>query len=275
MVDAGALLAWGMPPAGLGVFARDDVEEGPWRHVAVNFTRTDRVEQARAARARGADVWGFAGPSRMAPSTWRDGIARFRATRDEIGAVGLVAEYEDAWPFAGDDERRAYGAALRELALETRVVVTYFPDIGGLEVLADACGLGVVGMVQMHGLSSTSPATFARWWARSVNAWGLRLLLAIAGWTSSGLIDTVDEYRAYLAALPRCGGAWVWPLAGTRIPSWMLAALRDYEPGGSALGTALEATLRTVVRPAFALIVGLLVLLVAFVSLAWRELRRA
>lgn len=272
-MSLGALIGWGAPPVGLGVFARDDLEPGPWRHAAINVFSANRRELAARAHERGQAVWCFGGPGRMAPSNWREAIARIRSSRDELGAIGAVCEYEDAWPWASDDERRAYGRALGELALEMRVCVTYFPEIGGLEVLADACGMGVVGMVQMHGLSSTSPATFARWWARSTRAWGLRLCLAIAGWESSTRLDSADEYRRYLPDLPKCSSAWVWPLGGSSIPRYMLEALSSYEPGGSLAGTVLEASLRWVARPVGVAVVVVALALLALLVVLWRSAR--
>lgn len=272
-MNPAALLAWGMPPAGLGMFARDDVEPGNWRHVAVNVWRFDRREQAAQARELGADVWSFGGPDHWTPANWRDAIAHVRATRDEIGAVGVIAEYEDEWNFATDDERRAYGAALGELALEMRVGLTFYASMRGLAVIASAAGLGIFGMLQEHGLTSTSSPVLHRWWSEAVAIFGLRLCLAFAAWRSSSLLDESTEYPPYLAALPRCGGAWVWTAANGTIPGYMRDALRTYEPGGSAVGTVLEAALRALVRPVVAVVVALVALFALLVGTAWRLAR--
>src|SRR5690606_7678807 len=72
----GAMLAAGVPPFGLGYYAREAIEPRPaWRFVAVNAWRSDARELVAQARERGAAAWLYGTPEHFRPDTFRDGLA--------------------------------------------------------------------------------------------------------------------------------------------------------------------------------------------------------
>lgn len=255
------------------IFARDDIEAGAWSHVAVLANRANRRELADDARRRGAGLWVYLMPGSFLSSTWQAGMDRLEAAADELGAEGIIADWEPDHDNPTDATAEAFGRRCGEVALRRRVGITFHPSSSKLDVVARAAGLGVFGILQEYGRTSTDPDELARWWERASRYFGLRLCLAVALWRSSERIDTPDEFARYLSILPRCGAGWAWALADSTPPAWMLEQLQAWEPGGSRLGTLAQAGLRAVVRPAFAVLLAIGVVAVLLVFAIWRSSR--
>ncbi len=267
MIDPLAIACFGMPPTGLGVYGRDRVLTAPFKWRAVNAARADDAAQVGRARALGGSVWLWSGPDSWRPENWRATLANIVAECQQKSCAGFIADPENGWPDLSRArlaaEMAAFGAALGAASRETRVGVTSYPTLPGLETLASNAGMGVWGSPQMYGRTSTDRATMHSWYARWTAAFGpLRVIPSIAGWVSSDKIDTDAEFRAYLAALPKAPGAIVWP-AG-ELPAHIMAALADYNPGGSLPGTAILSLAAFALRPIGAVLIALLAVAVAF-----------
>lgn len=267
----GALAAFGMPPMGHCIFARDDIEEGPWSHVAVNAERVNAGELVDEARRRGATPWFYAMPGRFRSSTWPDGLALLEEKCARFGVDAVIVDWEPDGEHVEDATAEAFGVELARLSWRRRVGITFHPSSSKLEVLARAAGFGCFGILQVYGRTSVDAGTIAGWWRRASSYFGLRLCLATALWESSDRIDTPDEFSTYLSRLPPCSAAWGWPVAEGRPPRFMLEQFIAWEPGGSRLGTFAQAALRAVVRPAFGVFVAFLVLLALVVFAVWRS----
>lgn len=266
-MNVGALALAGVPPHGLGAFARDVIEPDPFRFIAINAGRSDVAQQAAAVRAAGRELWLYQTPGAFTPANWRATLARLRVLVPQLGAVGYIADFEDLWPGLSRSSRQrdlaAAGAELAGDATNMRVGFTSYPLFPDLEVLAAAAGAGVFGVPQIyHGAHASS---FAAWWAH----WQDRFtnnIPAIAAWAADGTQQTAEGYRAYLRALPHASGAIVWQGTG-RLPSYIRRELASYEPGGSLVGTITQCLEAWVVRPMGAVLAVLLVV-VLFVA-AW------
>lgn len=264
-----ALFLAGLPPLGLGVYARDAIEALPWRFVAVNAWRSDARAQAATARGAGAGVWLYGTPERFTPATWRDGIARLERMAAELDVDGVIADAESEWPELSAsrraEEAAAFGAELARLARSTRVGFTSYPSFPALAELAAAAGRGVWGSPQIYGRTSSDAEVFSRWFDAWRVHFGSRCIPSIAGWPAGASMHDGPGFRAYLAKLPAAAGAIVWDEAGA-MPSYIADALRDFHPGGSAAGTAREVALVSSQHPQFlvlAIVVGIVVALVA------------
>jgi hypothetical protein len=266
----GALAAFGMPPMGHCIFARDDIEAGPWSHIAVNADRFDAGAQADEARRRGATPWFYAMPNRFRSSTWPDGLELLDEKCSRYGVDNCIVDWEPDGEHVEDATAEAFGRELARLSWRRRVGITFHPSSSKLDVLARTAGLGCFGILQMYGRTTVDPDSFARWWDRASSFFGLRLCIATALWESSDRIDTAAEFSTYLSRLPRCSSAWGWPIAGARPPAFMLEQFLAWEPGGSRVGTLAQAALRAIARPAFGVFVAFLVLLALVVFAVWR-----
>ena len=272
MTDALALFWAGMPPPGLGVYARGHVPPGPWRFVCVNAWRADRAQLVDVARERGAEPWLYGGPSRWTGDAWRASADHLYRVAGELRVPRIIADPEGGAPAGG--ELAALGARLSELARDVRVGVTFVPSFPGLDELAATAGDAVWSAVQVYGRGALDAATFAAWYARSRARFGARAILSVAGWAHRPELATLAGYQAYLAMLPRVSGAIVWTDA-PELPPHVLAALTAWEPGGSGAGTASLAALAFIARPAFAALIGSLAVLFVFAILTIRAVTRA
>lgn len=262
-MNPAALLMAGVPPSGLGLFARDTVEQGRFAFIAINHKRSDRAAQAAEVRRRGATLWLYSTPEHWQPDTWEATLREIVAACRELGAVGFFANPESEW---GSADAGPLGAALAAAASDFRVVVVSYPDWHGLARCAQAAGRVVSGCVEIYGRASNDPEVWARWLASWSEAWGGRVMLAIAGWPATDAMSDSAGFRSYLSRLPKVGGAIVWDASGDS-PTYIEDALNEYQPGGSQAGTlalATSAAMRapgvqaTTVILAFVLIVALL-----------------
>lgn len=261
-----AQILGGVPPAGLGLYIRDNLDPRLGRFVALNATRADLRTQAAAARARGQEVWLYSMPSEWRPNAWRDSIASIEDRARTVGAVGIIADPENGWPELSSTVRRrelaALGQALAALAGSTRVGVTSYPMLPDVRYLAEGCGTRVFGSPQLYGRTATDAATLRGWYDRWRDAgFGPRLVPSIAAWPASSQLETPEGFQRYLDALPRAGGAIGWRATGA-MPRHIAAALAAYEPGGSAAGTAALAAAAGLGSPWIA---GAIVLLAALI----------
>lgn len=229
-----ALLFAGVPPKGKGLYARETVEPGDWDFIAINHTRSDRATQAAEVRRRGARLWLYSTPETWQPETWRETLTNILARARELGAVGIIANPESEW---GTADAAPLGTALAEAADEFQVVCASYPNWHGLARFAEAAGRKVSGSVEIYGNSSMDPEVFASWYAAWHSAFGGRVCLSIAGWPTNEAMSDAEGFRAYLASLPKSGGAIVWDATGDA-PTYITDALATYQPGGSAVGTA-------------------------------------
>lgn len=240
-----ALLLAGVPPSGLGLYARDTVEPGRFTFIAINHHRSDRNAQAAEVHRRGAQLWLYSTPEKWQPDQWRAELDNILASAREMGAVGIIANPESEW---GSADAAPLGAALAVAASEIRVCVASYPDWHGLARCAEAAGRKVSGSVEIYGRASSDPEVWARWLASWNAAWGGRVCLSIAGWPAVDTMASADGFRTYLSRLPKVGGAIVWDASGNA-PSYVTDALAEYEPGGSAAGTATLAAMAALRAP--------------------------
>ncbi len=219
-----SIAAAGMPPAGLGLYARNHVVAGPWRWFAIDAWRSDAAQQVAAARALGADVWMFGGPDRWTPDTWRRSLREAVAAAQAHRASGIIVDRENGWTSsqAHATENQTLGAELRAAAMSTRVGVTSFPGAPHIDVLARATRRLVWGSPQFYA-RDLPPSQFGAWWSRWRSWWGARLIPSIAAWPASDALGSAVGYDSYLAQLPRAGGYAAWPVHP--IPSYMTGAL--------------------------------------------------
>lgn len=258
-----ALLLAGVPPSGLGLFARDTVEPGRFAFIAINHHRSDRNAQAAEVRRRGAQLWLYSTPEKWQPDTWRAELDNIRASVRELGAVGFIANPESEW---GASDAGPLGAALGEAANETRVCVVSYPDWHGLARCAAEAGRKVSGCVEIYGRASSDPEVWAQWLAAWDAAFGGRVCIAIAGWPAVDTMASAEGFRQYLSRLPKVGGAIVWDASGNA-PTYVTDALADYEPGGNAAGTAALAAMAAFRAPGIQSAALLAIIIVAIVVL--------
>ena len=248
----------GIPPSGLGYYARDRIDApfGPPRFVAVDFRRTDAASMVRTAHSRGAETWLYATPEAWTPDAWRGTLPGILALAGGLGCAGIIADPEGGWSRDAAD----LGRALADAAGRTRVGLTSFPSWPGLASCVGAAGTAIWGSPQIYGRESQDGAAFAAWYRRWTDLMGARVVPSIAGWTSNPAMQTAEGFRTYLSRLPHAGGAIVWRGAGA-MPQHIAEGLAGYEPGGSAIGTAVLAagsaiTPRTVAIAALVLAVA-------------------
>lgn len=264
----GPMLSAGLPPWGLGFYAREDALELSTRFVCIRPDRNDAQEQADAVRARGAQLWLWIGPERSRHDNFEEGLALLQARARSLGAAGVIVNPErnartGGWMAPRSRETMGrYGAACAQLARETRVGMVTFPSHPGVEEFAQAAGGAVWGSVELYGENVPDAEGMQRWYQRFVAAFGAqRVIPSIAGWAHGPNTNTREAFRAYLARVPRAAGAIAFDAMG-EMPAWMREELQSYEPGGSALGTIALALRGWLARPAGAAalaIVGALV----------------
>jgi hypothetical protein len=263
---AASMLA-GLPPFGLGLYARDTIEPLPWAFVAVNAWRSDAAQQVEQARARGAAVWLYGTPEHFQPATWRDGLARLERMSSALPVVGIIADAETEWPSlvgsARAEAATAFGLELARLSSSTRVGFTSYPSFPALAELAAAAGRGVWGSPQIYGRTSQDAETFATWFDSWRIHFGARCIPSIAGWAASPSMSSAEGFAAYLSRLPHAPGAIVWDGAGN-MPSAIRDGLASFHPGGSSAGTASAIARTVAAHPPFivaAIVVAIVVAL--------------
>lgn len=274
-MDLLAAINRGAPPIGLGIFLRDSYVDGPWAWVAVLATRADYAHEAGLAHAAGKQVWLYAMPDQFGPTVWRDGLALVLRRAAECGAVGVIVDPENGWSNDTADQIPAFGAALSDAASTMRVGITSFPSWGPMAALAHASGDACFGVPQIYGQHGAfSASEINGQWARWNAAFGTRLIPAFAMWVPADHPEMGDPatYAAYLARLPRAGGAIGW-MSGA-IPVHMLAAVRAWNPGGNTVGMLGLAALAWLGRPAGALTIGLAIAALIMALLLTREVVR-
>lgn len=238
MIDA--LVNMGAPPSGLGLYARDHIEPGAWDFVAVNYTRSDREAQAAEVRRMGAQLWLYATPEHFHPSNWRASLGAMVAEATRLGAAGVIADFEGGWDGPYENEARLAGAALAEAAKTVRVCFTSYYSWRFLDALLSTAGRAISGNLQIYGRTEQDAEVWERWFIGWHERFGGRLSLAVAGWPAHASMNNSAGFRSYLSRLPKVGGAIVWDAAGT-MPSYIVDALAEYQPGGSVAGTTLLA----------------------------------
>lgn len=264
MGELAALAAHGLPPLGIGKFVGSRIESEPlFAFYVVQAWRSDRDALVAQARALGASVWLYGGPSYWRPETWRESREHLRREVQRLGCEGYIADPENGWPTLSRDRRRlelrALGEALRDDALTMRVGVSFYPGFPDLAVLADACGEGVFAVVQVYGLHAFSAEAFAGWVERARDAFGYaRTAIAIAGWAARPEMGTPEGFARYLAMVPDAPSNFVWDL--DTMPDYIKQQLAARDVGGSVLGSAAWGTLALVGRPAGVVLLVLVVL---------------
>ena len=235
-----APLHGGVPPTGVGVFARDQGVGflSGWDWVALNAARADAVSKGRELVSRGVGVWLYSTPGRWVPSRWRGELARLLELVTQIpGCSGIIANPEAGWSGQGG-QARELGRALKRAAEQTRVGLGSVPLWPQLASVASECRGSCWGMPELYGKRAWvdgSAERRASFWSRYTAAWGeLRTIPAISGWFgSNGIVvdPSPDAFRAYLETIPRAMGACAWLTAGGP-PSWSIPVLRGWEPAG-------------------------------------------
>lgn len=237
----------GLPPTGRGGYGREELESYLSTFVAINGIRNDAPEKAEEARARGLEVWLYAGPDHWLPRDqvtdprehdWATTLQRQIDLCLSIGAVGIIADPERNWE-GKRAEAQELGRALKQASSRVRVGFTSFPTWPWVESLAAECVGYVWGSPQIYGRLQQGADTFARWYRPWADAFGAaRVIPSIAGWVASELHSTPEGYAQYLATLPVSTGCIVWDESGTP-PSFIVSALSEYEP---VLRNATEVT---------------------------------
>lgn len=272
-MNPGAAILGGVPPWGLGLYARDTIETGPFRFIALNAHRGDLAAQVAEVRARGAQLWLYSTPENWRPDAWAAELARIVELARVHGAVGIIADPEGGWTGempagAGsrDDVAAALGTALAAASDSTRVCVTSYPSWPGLDALARAAGRRVSASIQIYGRTTQDAEEWARWYAGWRSRFGSRLCLSIAGWPADDSMDSAAGYASYLARLPKSGGAIVWDAAGAA-PTYIQEGLASYQPGGTLLGTLTHACRAMLAAPGALVTLGTVVAIVAIVAI--------
>lgn len=207
-------------------------------------------------------MWLYNGEDSWRSDTWAATLANMVRHARELGVIGLIVDPES---MAHDRAAMlALGGALADLKDDFRIGVTSIPTAANLDALVARLGSEVWGSPQIYGRTSQDPADFRRWWERWVSIFGPRCVPSIAGWHAGPLQVHAAAYAAYLSVLPHACGAIVW-YEGNELPPFMLAALASFEPGGSLPGTYALAAQAYAVRPAGAVVLGAIALLVALV----------
>lgn len=265
-----ALLLAGMPPVGRGVFARSSVPLGPWRWVAV--AADNRAQQnVDEARRRGLEVWLYRGADAFQVGNWRATLAEMVRIGRALNVPRLIPDPESMGHDAG--AMAALGAELALLANDFRICVTSYPDVAHLDLLLAPLGERVSGLVQIYARTSQSPSDWRVWFNRWVPHFGARLSIVAAAWQAGPSQANETAYQHYLANLPHSAGAGFWYASSP--PAWMLAAISNYEPGGSFVGTYAYAARAYAARPVGVGTIAGVVLLVLVVFLAAGGLRAA
>ena len=253
----------GVPPTGVGVYARNQSIEWlrQWDVVALNGWRADALAKGEALKAHGRPVWLYGTPEHWAPANWRASIGRLVALREQGGFEGIIADPERGWATLAratrDAEALRLGQGLAEAANETRVGVTSFPLWGPLGALAEGCGTKVWASPQLYG-QSLKPETIQGWYDRWSEAFGAgRVIPSIAGWIPSARpqLASPEVYRAYLAAIPKAGGALAWTAIG-QMPPHIQAQLGTYDPGDNGLLRAAMIARSVFSNPVLLIILG-------------------
>lgn len=198
----------GVPPSGLGLYSRGHVgEPGPWSW----YTGRE---------------WELVGIEQMNSAQWEThcdaAVARVLAR----GGQGVILDREDRTPNTVVD---AIAAWIHRNWMRVRILFTSYPAWNGLPRLAAAARGLFSGSPQLYFDAPTNARGWARWRAEL----GLRLVPSVAGYIEGSsesrraadraLRGTPDAYRAYLASVPRAGGAIVWPV--WPMPQFMRDAL--------------------------------------------------
>lgn len=187
----------GVPPTGLGVYARGRVgAEGPWQW----YTGRE---------------WELVGVDAMNGADWQAHCDAAAARARARGASGVILDREDRTPDAVVD---AIAAWIRRNAFTVRVGFTSYPSWNGLARLAAGARGLFWGSPQLY----FDAATNARGWARWRSELGLRLIPSIAAYVEGSsssrraediaLRGSAEAYARYLASVPRAGGAIAWPV---------------------------------------------------------------
>lgn len=265
----------GAPPIGLGAFQRASYVDGPWAWVAI-VADANYAADVGAARAAGKQVWLYSMPGAFLPGQWRDGLANLIAKAAAVGAEGIIVDPENGWDASHAGEIPAFGQALQDAAQVTRVGITSYPSWGPIVALAQASGDACFGVPQIYGQPGAfTQAEIDSQWSRWRGAFGTRLIPALAAWIpdSSPTLATAEGYAAYLARIPRAGGAIVWTTG--QIPVHMMDALQRYSPGGNVFAMAALAGLAWAGRPVGAIAIGLAIAAVILGILLARSVTRA
>lgn len=270
-MNVGAIVTSGLPPFGLGFYAREDALELETRWVAIRADRGDAARQAEQVHARGAQLWLWIGPELSRHDNFDEGLALLRERARSLGAAGVIVNPEKnrrtgGWNVSNPREVMGrYGAACAQLASDTRVGVVTFPSHPGVEEFARAAGGKVWGSCELYGENVPDAAGMARWTQRFTDAFGAaRYIPSIAGWSHGPHTNSPEAFRAYLAKIPAAAGAIAFDSMGEMRP-WMRAELMNYQPGGSSIGTLVLALRALLARPEGAAIAGALVLLAVVV----------
>lgn len=203
-----ALPLVGVPPSGLGLYARGRVgEPGPWSWYV-------------------GREWELVGIEQMNSPQWEQHADAAVARALARGAQGVILDREDNTPAAVVD---AMAAWIRRNCVRVRIIVTSYPAWNGLERLAAGARGLFVGSPQLYFDAPTN----ARGWSRWLRVLGLRLIPSVAGYVEGSaesrraadraLRGTPSAYISYLASVPRAGGAIVWP--AWPMPQYMKDAL--------------------------------------------------
>jgi hypothetical protein len=226
----------GLPPFGVGGYARDALEPYLRDFVALNAWRSDVRAQAEQAKARGLRVYLYGTPEHWRPDTWRASLGRIVAQCRELGCVGIIADAEGNWE-GQSAQARALGAELAKASAVVNVGFTSYPMWAHVRTLAAQCKGKVWATPQLYGRTGNGDAVFQRWYAPWVAAFGMgRVVPSIAGWVSSDALATSEGYRAYLAAIPPACAVIAWDESGSA-PRHILQALSTYKPGNRAAKT--------------------------------------
>lgn len=242
----------GVPPVGLGVYARGHVgEPGPWSWYV-------------------GREWELVGVEQMNSPQWEQhadaAVARVLAR----GGSGVVLDREDATP---DSVVDAMAAWIRRNFMRVRIIVTSYPAWRGLERLASKARGLFVGSPQLYFDAPTN----ARGWARWVAALGFRVIPSVAGYVEGSdaarhaadraLRGTPAAYTSYLHSVPRAGGAIVWPV--WPVPQYMRDALAARYTGlAMFVGVPFNIASSLDTWPGLALVLVLL-LVCASLALGW------
>lgn len=246
----------GTPPGGVGVYARSQPVDwlAQWDFVVLSRARADTADKARALMERGVRVWLFSGPDAWRPENFPIEIGRMAAAVAQIGPHGVIADPENGWPEAqrGGDLARALGRSLAEqLAGMTRVGVTSYPLFPHREALAEGCDGKVFGSPQIYGKNA-----WARGGERALLGWvdewkrlfgETKVVPSVSAWVSHERLDSPAGYREYLSQIPPSAGSIGWT-TGTG-PDWLIRAYRDFEPGGSSVGTMVMRAISLLTSP--------------------------
>jgi hypothetical protein len=183
-------------------------------------------EHTADARRRGITPYLWLGPSHWTPAEWRTTLPFIERRAREVGARGIGVDIENGWPGLGGAERRAI---FRELGRELgrivdsglEVIVTSFPSLPDIEVLAAAAPGKLQGNAQVYGISAQDEASFERWVAKWRVAFGeerTSLSFAAEPWGRNAWLGQPGAFSSYLHSLPGGVSAAVAWYEGTAIP---------------------------------------------------------